>query len=166
MDASLLSLGAHLGDQTVQGRRSPHEASKSINFLECRMIRLALQVFASQLQNVHVLVYTDSMMARAYVNRQGGTRSKNLQGKAHRLFPWAEQHLASIRAEHNMGTNNILADWLSHTEIDQTEWSFHAQVFRTLDRRFGPLTMDLFACHLNHLLPRFLTGGDVHRQRE
>lgn len=46
------------------------------------MIRLALETFALLLRQADVLIYTDNMMVRAYVNGQGGTRSWTLQREA------------------------------------------------------------------------------------
>lgn len=60
-------------------------------------------------------MYTNNIAARAYVNRQGGTRSAALQMEARRLMLWVEKNLSSMRAEHTA------VDWLSCQDLDHSE---------------------------------------------
>lgn len=59
------------------------------------------------------MVRTDNETAKAYVNKQGGTRSSHLQWEEAMLMAWAEDNLASLRVEHLAGVQNISIDWLS-----------------------------------------------------
>lgn len=112
-DASLLGWGAMVNNLPIQGRWSPEETQLPINVLELKTIHLALLRFRSLVQNCHVLVRMDNLAAKAYLNNQGGLRSKTLHSVAHKLLIWAELHLASIRAEHMKGQDNVQVDWLS-----------------------------------------------------
>ncbi|XP_042315084.1 uncharacterized protein LOC121926295 [Sceloporus undulatus] len=156
-DASLRGWGAHCGSQLAQGRWSPEEQSHSINWLELRAIRLALQSFIAIVQHKPVLIRTDNITAKAHVNRQGGTRSRVLMKEAQLLLTWSETNLLSLRAEHLQGQLNSKADWLSRTDIDQGEWSLHPEVFQTIVEIFGPPIMDLFASPINAKTPRFIS---------
>lgn len=156
-DASLLGWGAHLQDEWTQGRWSADEASRSINFLELRAIRLALLHFQGRVTGAHILVRMDNTTAKAYLNRQGGTRSRTLMGEASRLFQWAERHVLSIRAEHLAGIHNIAADWLSRQQVADTEWQLHPEVFHLVTEQLGDPLVDLFAMPNNTQLPRFFT---------
>jgi hypothetical protein len=59
---------------SVQGLWTQEEAGQSINWRELKAIDLALRSFAN-LHHTTVLIRTDNTTAKAYVNRQGGTKS-------------------------------------------------------------------------------------------
>lgn len=67
----------------------------SINILELRAICLAL--FHFQVQS------SDSILARSYINTQGGLRSLRLLKEALKLQKWAGTHVASLQAEDSQG---------------------------------------------------------------
>uniref|UniRef100_A0A2D4J0A8 ribonuclease H n=1 Tax=Micrurus lemniscatus lemniscatus TaxID=129467 RepID=A0A2D4J0A8_MICLE len=156
-DASLYGWGAHCQHLSTQGRWSQAESTKSINWLELRAVTLALHFFASEIQGQNILILTDNVTTKAHINRQGGTHSITLMQEAHRLCQWSEKNLASIRAEHISGVDNVQADWLSRTTVDQGEWKLHPQVFRELSQKFDTPRIDMFASHLNTQLPRFVS---------
>ncbi|XP_070805019.1 uncharacterized protein [Pituophis catenifer annectens] len=156
-DASLHGWGAHLASHVAQGRWSASDLANPINWLELKAIRLALTHFHRFVQHRHVLVLTDNIAAKAHVNRQGGTHSKRLMEESFRLGKWAEQHLLSIRADHIAGSENTQADFLSRTEVDNSEWQIHPDIFHQICNRFGIPAIDLFATHLNNQLPRFFS---------
>lgn len=106
-DASLHGRGGHLLNQVAQGQWSSAEKLNSINFLELQVIRLALYHFRPTLEGCHILVLMDNTLAKAHINREGGTRSQTLMVKLARLFSWAEQYLLLIRADHISGIANV-----------------------------------------------------------
>ncbi|XP_070582571.1 uncharacterized protein [Erythrolamprus reginae] len=72
-DASLSGWGAHIGQQCAQGLWSTEDLNPvNINLLELRAVFLALQHFTLLVQNKHVLVLTDNVATKAYLNHQGG----------------------------------------------------------------------------------------------
>ncbi|XP_060542717.1 ligand-dependent nuclear receptor corepressor-like protein isoform X6 [Pantherophis guttatus] len=156
-DASLSGWGAHLLHQMAQGRWTSQEAHLSINLLELRDIRLALLHFQDLVEGRHILVLTDNTTAKAHVNRLGGTRSRSLMDEAHLLGVWAEEHLASITADYILGSDNIQADSLSRSQVDQGEWSISQDLFQDIVSRFGCPVLDLFASRTNHRLPRYFS---------
>ncbi|XP_061468992.1 uncharacterized protein LOC133378217 [Rhineura floridana] len=90
-DASLLGWGAHCQGQHVQDRWSITEATRSINWLELRAAHLALRYFAPILPFTDVLIHTDNTLTRAYLIKQGGTRSRALNLEATSMLLWAEK---------------------------------------------------------------------------
>lgn len=61
----------------AQGEWSQEEKSLHINILELRAVRLALIHLQENFQGHHVLVQTDNTVTKAYINCQGGTRSRH-----------------------------------------------------------------------------------------
>lgn len=68
---------------------------------------------------------------------------------------WVEQSITSIRAEYVLGVDNVLTDWLSQKELDQSEWRLHHDVFLQLDDEFGPLDVNLFTSRESSQLSRY-----------
>lgn len=121
-------------------------------FLELCTIRLALETFAPLVDKRDMLIYMDNMTVRVFVSRWVGI-GPGLYRR--RLAGCSPGQRSSSPAEHILGIDNVMADWLSRKELNQSEWRLHPHVFKELNRRFGPFTMDLFACHQNHQLPRW-----------
>ncbi|XP_034275668.1 uncharacterized protein LOC117666806 [Pantherophis guttatus] len=150
-DANLVGWEAHLGAQVVQGLWSPVEAKNNINWLELRAVCLALRHFQDMVLHQHVLVLTDNTATKAHINREGGTHSLPLMAETDKLMSWAESHVLSLKAEH------ILADWLSRTQLDPSEWKLHPNLFQSIVDKFGLPVVDLFASKENAQLPRFIS---------
>lgn len=162
-DASLNGWGATLLNAPVQGRWNREESQLPISVLELRAIRLALLDFNSQVLNCAILVRTDNIAAKAYVNNQDGLKSSALQKEAMKVLKWLESHLLNIRAEHIKGTVDIQADWLSKEIMAPSEWSLWRDLFKLIQGTLGSLAVDLFASHTNHQLPRFFTRYFHHK---
>lgn len=71
---------------------------------------------------------------------------------------WAETNLLSLWAERISGKANTMADWLSRTNLNQSEWVLHLHLFWSLVRCFSQPTVDLFASRDNRKVPRFFTN--------
>ena len=76
-------------------------------------IGLGLQHFAPVLKGGHVPVWTDSMTAKAVINRQGDLRSTFEMRFARRIGRWSSQNVMSLTAGHIPGNNNVATDTLS-----------------------------------------------------
>ena len=59
-----------------------------INVKEMEAVWLSIQAFAPKLYGHHVLVMTDSMTAKAYINRQGGMKSESCRVWAREIWLW------------------------------------------------------------------------------
>ena len=77
-----------------------------------------------------VLVELDNSTAVAYLNKQGGTRSRRLCRLATLILLRCDDHGMTLRARHIPGVRNVIVDALSRRgEIAQGEWSINRQVF-------------------------------------
>lgn len=72
----------------TQGVWSIHERSLNINILELKVITLGLFHLQETVQGYHVLVQTDNMTAKAYIQyiQTGGTRDRNLHKEASQVM--------------------------------------------------------------------------------
>ena len=145
----------------VGGRWHGPWLTQHINLLELRAIYLALLGFRSVLRNRHVLVRTDSTVAVAYVNREGGLGSPHLCRLARTMWEWAHHQFKSLRAMYVPGLTNVVADQLSRRGTLTGEWRLHPQVVEEIWNRFGTAVANLFASReTTHCLLFFSMGRD------
>ena len=154
-DASLEGWEASCRDSQTGGVWSMEERQSHINLLELKAAFLALQVFASQKSNIHILLRIDNTTAIAYLNKKGGTHSRKLSDLAIQVWEWSLSRNLTIQAEHIPGKENEDADRESRRGADSSDWMLHPEVFQELNARWGPLDVDLFAARHNAQLPRF-----------
>ena len=144
--ASWSGWGSHLLDRVVSGVWSDQEKLLHINLLELKALFLALQSFQELVAGRHVTAMCDNSVVVAYVKKQGGTVSHSLCSLASQLLRWAESLDVHLDARYLPGQSNVLADLLSRRDqVIGTEWSLHPRVARDLLRRWGSLSIDLFA---------------------
>ena len=67
--------GAHLNKHTARGTWSLPESKLHINYLELKVVFLALKEFQDLCANKIVLVTTDNTTVVSYINKEGGMRS-------------------------------------------------------------------------------------------
>ncbi|CAJ0955193.1 unnamed protein product [Ranitomeya imitator] len=103
----------------------------------------------------HVRILSDNQVTVAYVNHQGGTRSRSLMNVTNHIFQMAENHLLSLTALHIKGNLNTMADYLSRNELRQGDWSLKPAVFNQIVRLWGCPEIDLFASRGNKKLHQF-----------
>ncbi len=143
-DASTTGWGATFNGLAVSGVWTGPQLHWHINCLELLAVRLGLIRLKSRLRGEHVLVRTDNTATVAYINRQGGLRSRRMSQLARHLLLWSQKHLRSLRAIHIPGLLNRAADELSRAALPG-EWRLHPQTVQLMWRRFGPAEVDLFA---------------------
>ncbi len=143
-DASTTGWGATYNGQAVSGVWTGPQLHWHINCLELLAVRLALSRLRGRLQRKDVLVRTDNTATVAYINRQGGLRSRCMLRLARHLLLWSQKHLRSLRAIHIPGVFNRAADELSRAALPG-EWRLHPQAVQLIWGRFGAAQVDLFA---------------------
>ncbi|KAI2661177.1 Tyrosine recombinase slr0733 [Labeo rohita] len=125
------------------------------------------QVFRPTLRRKHVLVRTDSTATVAYINRQGGLRSRRMSQLARHLLLWSQTWLKSLRAVHIPGELNRAADQLSRQSTHPGEWRLHPETVQLIWSHFGEAQIDLFAspesshCQLFYSLDEAPLGRDA-----
>ena len=71
---------------------------------------------------------------------------------------WCHHYHITLKARHIPGCLNVMADLLSRSnQVQSTEWSLHSQVFKQICQKWFTPHVDLFATHLNHKLPLYMS---------
>ena len=112
-DASMTGYGVHLDQHTLSAQWSEVQRTLHINVLELQTVWIGLRHFQRKLQNSTVVVMTDNTSTVAYLNNQGGTKSRHMCQLAEKIQIWAEQQYIWILFQHIPGHLNVLADSLS-----------------------------------------------------
>ncbi len=115
-DASAKGWGATFNGLAVSGVWTGPQLHWHINCLELLEVHLSLNRLKRRLRGEHVLVRTDSTATVAYINRQGGLRSRRMSQLARHLLLWSRKHLRSLHAIHIPGLLNRTADELRSPE--------------------------------------------------
>ena len=136
---------------------SHQEATLHINCLELLAATLAVQSFTKHKCKISVLLRIDNTTAVAYINHMGGTVSKELFNLTKNLWMWCLERNIHITAQHLTGTQNIVADVESRSQIDRTDWKLNPSIFCKIQRIFGPLEVDLFATRLSSQCQRYFS---------
>ena len=160
-DASLSGWGGLHEGRFVRGLWNVGLRRSHINYLELSAVFLSLKRFLPYLSGHHVLVRTDNTTTVAYINRQGGLRSRRLHMLARRLILWSSRRLLSLRATYVPGRLNSGADLLSRGAPVYGEWALHPAVVDQIWARYGRATVDLFASRENAQCARFFSLSDV-----
>ncbi len=156
--------GATYNGHAVLGIWTGPQLRWHINCLELLAVRLALSRLRGRLQGKDVLVHTDNTATIAYINRQGGLRSRRMSQLARHLLLWSQKHLRSLRAIHIPGVFNQAADELSRAALPG-EWRLHPQAVQLIG--VGSELLSRPGCiSRNHPLPVVLhlnRGNARHR---
>ena len=156
--ASTVGWGAQTGNQTIQGLWSNEEKTLHINFLELKAAFLALQAFTVNQRDCTVLLRMDNTTAVAYVNNLGGTHSRSLCSLSLQVWEWALTRNIILKAEYLPGHLNCRADALSRAvSHDPGDWKLGQDCFQTVQRKWGPLEIDLFASRTNKQIPKYFS---------
>ena len=93
-----------------------------INVLELRVVCLPLLHLEQEVLSQTIVIKSDNTAIVSYINKQGRVVSKTLNDEACTLFKWLIPRSIRVRAIHQPGVNNELADLLSRNLPDPTEW--------------------------------------------
>ena len=157
-DASNESWGAHLDQSSTKGLWSDREKRLHIDILELKAVSLALRSFKDQFQDQTVLVAMYNSTVVAYINKQGGTHSAEMCALLWKIMTRCHHHHLTLKARHIPGCLNVMADLLSRSnQVQSTEWSLHPQVFKQICQKWFTPHVGLFATHLNHKLPLYIS---------
>ncbi|KAL0161328.1 hypothetical protein M9458_045053, partial [Cirrhinus mrigala] len=166
-DPSTTGWGAVCNGQAASGSWTGPRLLWHINCLELLAVLLALRRFLPMLRHKHVLVRTDNTATVAYINRQGGLRSRRMSQLTRHLLLWSQTRLKSLRAVHIPGELNRAADQLSRQPTHPGKWRLHPQTVQLIWSRFGEAQIDLFAspesshCQLYYSLSEAPLGRDA-----
>ncbi|KAL0199319.1 hypothetical protein M9458_007859, partial [Cirrhinus mrigala] len=160
-NASSTGWGAICNGQAASGSWTGPRLQWHINCLELLAVLLALRRFRPTLRHKHVLVRTDSTATVAYINRQGGLRSRRMSQLARHLLLWSQTWLKSLRAVHIPGELNRAADQLSRQSTYPGEWRLHPETVQLIWSHFGEAQINLFASPESSHCQRFYSLNEA-----
>ena len=144
-DASGEAWGGYIlkTDLYAQGYWTVDQSSKSSNFREMLAVHLTLLSLLPHVKNKSISVLSDNVSTVCYINMQGGPATE-LTRIARAIWSLALKHEITIKAHHLSGRLNQTADGLSRLS-SKYEWALNQNLFRYIDRLWGPHTVDRFA---------------------
>ena len=127
---------------------SRSENKNGSNWRELTAGSLSIQSAALRPRNQVLLIETDNLVTKAYINHLGG-RMPVLSAIARDI--WATAHQFGIQpiTVHRPGKFNQRADKLSQWKQDSTDLQLRPDLFKKADRRWGLHSIDLCANRLN-----------------
>ena len=162
-DASHSGYGGYMvehGCQVAHGLWTIEEALESSTWRELRAVRLILESLVPKLQNERVRWFTDNQNVAHIL--AVGSKKPSLQTEVLAIFATAMSNQVRIEAEWIPRDLNQKADYISRIN-NYDDWSIDHSIFRWLDMKWGPHTVDRFASHysaqLEHFNSRFWNPG-------
>ncbi|CAH3044907.1 unnamed protein product, partial [Porites lobata] len=105
-----------------------------------------------------VKIFTDNQSAARIVSV--GSSKVHLQSLALSIFRFCFSHGIALEAQWIPRSLNERADLLSRF-ADKDDWRLNPSVFRLVDAKWGPHTIDRFASYYNAQLPRFNSNSGI-----
>ncbi len=142
---------------STRGSWSEDEKQDHINHKELKAAFFTLQCFCRDIKGIHVKMEIDNTTAISYVNKLGG-RIYTLNKLAKQMWEWARDRHIWISAVHIPGHLNVEADAESRdTSQEDKEWMLNPRYFQTINEKWGPFDIDLFATRINTQIEKFIS---------
>ena len=151
-DASSEGWGAICNGESIGGRWTPSELEKHINVLELEAVLLGLQSFFKNKREIEISVKSDNTTAISYINRMGGSKSKECLSVAKSIWNFCEDREIWVIASYIPGVDNNEADYMSRNFTDNTEWTLNPHIFDKICEKWGTPEIDMFASRVNHII--------------
>jgi len=152
-DASTLGWGAACLGRTAGGRWDGEAQPCHINTLEMIAVVRACLSFEDLLRGQRIKILTDNMTVKAELTR-GGSKNPTRQTLVRLVWKWSVKTDVLFTIEWIPGSANDIADRESRaTPFD--DWTLRREVFRWLDQRWGPHSVDRLADTDNSQVQRF-----------
>ena len=100
---------------------------------------------------------TENVTALSLLVKMGGTRSAELNEISKEIWEYLIENKITLTAEYLSSSQNIQADSESRHSKDSSEWELCPQTFARITQIMGTPCADLFASHLLHQLPRYMS---------
>lgn len=158
-DSSKTGWGGILSSgESVSGRWSQAESENHINVLELRAIQFCIFSFLPIISNKSIHIYCDNVTAVFYINKVGGTHSKELCTLAIDIWNILAKNKIECKAFHIPGTQNTLADKYSRELCDPNDYGISSTAFDYISSKisFCP-SLDLFASRLSAKLSHYVS---------
>ena len=130
------------------------DLGQSSTLRELKAICYVLLPCAEQLKQGRVKVFTDNQGAARIVSV--GSSKFHLQSVAMSIFYFCHSNGISLEARWIPRSQNEKADLVSRF-VDKDDWRINPSVYRLLDAKWCPHTVDRFATYYNAQLLRFIS---------
>lgn len=150
-DASSFAWGAWIPEHQAQGFWDHYLAHKHSNYRELYAVLMGLMSFLPLLENKTVQVLSDNVTTVAFLNNMGGS-TPDLDQVARKIQVMAMENGIKLVATYLSGVENWKADQLSRMSSTY-EWQLHPNLFKLIDRTWGPHHIDRFASFITTQLP-------------
>lgn len=157
-DASLSGWGYCSDSFSGAGFWNEKDRGESSNFRELKSVYLMLREERKKLRGKHVILRSDNTTTISQIARQSNPRHPKLIRLAKKIWQILIQERIKIKVVHVRGVENTEADLLSR--LSMHDWKLDPTVFRRIERRYGTVSMDLFACHVNAQTKEFCSYHD------
>ena len=151
-DAAFGGFSASLDGTVASGMFTIDDLGGSSTFRELKAIYYVLLSFLEHLKHKRVKIFTDNQSAARIVSV--GSSKVHLQSVALSIFRFCFSHGIALEAQWIPRSLNERADLLSRF-VDKDDWRLNPSVFRLVDAKWGPHTIDRFASYYNAQLLRF-----------
>ena len=141
-----------IGGNEVTGTWSKTEASKSSTWREAEAVKRVLVSNAALLQGKKLKVFSDNKNVKSILSK--GSRKGDLQTIALNVNEFCNQREITLIPEWIPREETQKADYLSRC-FDCDDWEITDTVFQSLDKRWGPHSVDRFSADYNKKLDRF-----------
>ena len=152
-DASASGWGASCNGKEASGVWCSYLQNMPSNYRELMAVHMAILSFRDMIKGKVVQILSDNVTTVAYLNHLGG-HCLMLSNLAQAIWCATNSLNVTLKAKHLAGRLNSHADRLSRLAT-QYEWMLNPDLFRMLDRMWGPFTIDRFASLLTTQLPRY-----------
>ena len=141
-----------IGNHVSTGHWNHCDAAQSSTFRELKAILMVLQSFSKTLEHRKVKWFSDSENSCRIV--AVGSPKPHLQSIAVSIFELCMSYDIELEVQWLPRSQNERADHISRI-VDRDDWSLNPELFKLLDSRWGPHTVDRFASFYNAQLGRF-----------
>jgi len=153
-DASTLAWGGVLNmTKQARGFWQADQQNEHITLLELRSVLYTIQTFRRELEGHTVQLWEDNQAVVA-VLKSWTTKSPDMMRVLRKLWLLNDSLNITLVPRYIRSADNVQADELSRRH-DPGDWRLNPAVFATLDKLWGPHTVDRFATTNNTHLPRF-----------
>ena len=121
-----------------------------INYLELEVIHFAIKSYYKKWAGVeHLRIRSNNTTVIAYINNMVGITSDNCNNLAKVIWKFYIKKVW-ISVEHIPGSENCIADFMSRSFNDNTEWQLFTELFQKIVKQYSiNLSIELFASHLS-----------------
>ena len=144
--------GGYIDQNEIIGSWSKSEASRSSTWREAEAVRRVLVSKAAAFKGKKLKVFSDNMNVKSILSK--GSRKPDLQRIALNVNEFCSQREITLIPEWIPRDENQRADHLSRC-FDCDDWEVTDSVFQSLDKQWGPHSVDRFSADYNNKLPRF-----------